>query len=276
MDTLGESVGIDQKSVDVDQKRKHKNKQDIDHSKELTGSFDCSKFNEESMIKFYSDQNIRSYLKTHDVKLVKRYSQGMNLGYCVLTLSICGNLNIGTVMRTSQLLGAEKFIVFGKRKFDERSAVGATKYMNVERVFGLKNKLIPAVESVELTYDERVIDPCVFHDYMIKNNLVPIFLEQTPDAVYDDNVDWREMEQSLYKLEVQTRKFCFVFGNEGDGISQDVLTEGLKINGSFVITIRQLGVLASFNVSAAAAIILSKYRDYKVKQVINRYDLATF
>lgn len=255
---------------------KHKpNKHKEDHSQDLKGSFDCAKFNQESMTKFYSEQNIQSYMKSHPVQFVKKYSKSMSLGYCVMTLSICGNLNVGTIMRTAQLLGAERYIVFGKRKFDERSAVGATKYMDVERVFGLMNGDTSNTESEKISYDERFIDPVVFHDYLVKNELVPVFLEQTSDAIYDDDINWKTMERPLYRSGIQNRKFCFVFGNEGDGISPQVLAQGLKIEGSFVIAIRQLGVLASFNVSASAAIILSKYRDYKVKQVIDRYDLAT-
>lgn len=250
-------------------------KQKEDHTKDFTGSFNCAKFNQDSMTKFYSEQNIQNHMKCYNVNFVKRYSKSMSIGYCVMTLSICGNLNVGTIMRTAQLLGAEKYIVFGKRKFDERSSVGATKYMDVDRVFGLKNGETIESESDKVSYDERMIDPMVFHDYLVNNNLVPVFLEQTSDAIYDDEINWKQMEQSLFQSGIQNRKFCFVFGNEGDGISKDVLSQGLKINGSFVIAIRQLGVLVSFNVSAAAAIILSKYRDYKVKRVIDCYDLAT-
>jgi tRNA G18 (ribose-2'-O)-methylase SpoU len=252
-----------------------KHKQKENHTRDLGGYFNCAKFNQESMTKFYSEQNIQSHMKSHDAKFVKKYSQSMTLGYCVLTLSICGNLNVGTIMRTAQLLGADTCIVFGKRKFDERSAVGATKYMDVKRVFGLMNGQLIDSESDKVSYNERIIDPMVFHDYLVQNNLVPVFLEQTSDAIYDNDVNWKKMEQILYRSGIQTKKFCFVFGNEGDGIAKDVLNQGLQIEGSFVIAIRQLGVLASFNVSASAAIILSKYRDYKVKQVVDRYDLAT-
>jgi tRNA G18 (ribose-2'-O)-methylase SpoU len=221
------------------------------------------------MKKFNSPKNVRSYLKSLDVKTIKKYSTNTTLGYCVLTLSICGNLNVGTIMRTAQLMGADTYIVFGKRSFDRRSAVGAMNYMNVERVFGVKDS------STELKKDltplERMICPDKFYNYMITNNFVPVFLEQRHDAVYDDNVNWNSRERKLKK----GWKLCFVFGNEGDGIANDVVTKGLTIPNSFIICIRQLGALQSLNVSASVAIILSQYKNYKMKKRLERYDLIT-
>lgn len=239
------------------------------HREALNGGFNNAAFNEKSMANFYSARNIRSYFKDYKSETVKKYSESTSLGYCVLTLSICGNLNVGTIMRTSQLLGADKYIVFGKRSFDKRSSVGAMRYMNVERVFALKDNS-DEVKN-ELTKLERMICPDKFYQHMIDNNLIPVFLEQTSDAIYDDNVNWKCMENKLKPRQ----RFCFIFGNEGDGIANDVLKKGLTIPGSFVICIRQLGVLQSFNVSAAAAIILSQYKNYKIQKRLDKYDLAT-
>ena len=233
------------------------------------GCFNRSEYNAIDIEKFNSPKNVRAYLKNLDMKTIKKYSINTSLGFGVLTLSVVGNLNVGTIMRTAQLMGADKHIVFGKKKFDTRSAVGAMHYMNVERVYGLKDNKTELKKN--LTALERMICPDKFYNYMIANNLVPVFLEQRHDAVYDDNVNWNTRERKLKK----GWKFCFVFGNEGDGIADDVVTKGMTIPNSFVICIRQLGALQSFNVSASAAIILSQYKNYKMKKRLGRYGLIT-
>lgn len=232
------------------------------------GAFNSSEYNIKYMEKFNSPKNICSYLKKLEIKDVKIYSTLTTLGYCILTLSICGNLNVGTIMRTSQLLGADKYIIFGKRSFDRRSAVGAMNYMNVERVFGLKDNSCDVKK--DLTNNERMICPDKFYKYMIENKLVPVFLEQKQKAIYNDNINWNSYERKLKK----EHKFCFIFGNEGDGIAEDIIDKGLTIPGSFIICVRQLGALRSFNVSSTVAIIISQYKNYKIKKRLDCYNLS--
>jgi hypothetical protein len=227
----------------------------------LHTGFNSKIYNEKSMDKFNDTRNVRDYLKPLKTSDIKKYSENTSLGYCVLTLSICGNLNVG------QLLGADKYIVFGKKSFDKRSAVGSMNYMNVERVFGLTDNSKDIKK--DLTKLERYICPVKFHKYMIDNNLVPIFVEQHHKAIYLDKVKWKTKE----KLLNNKKKYCFVFGNEGDGISNNLIKIGLTIEHSFVICIRQLGAMNSFNVSASVAIVLSEYKKYKIKQKLEHYHL---
>jgi tRNA G18 (ribose-2'-O)-methylase SpoU len=98
---------------------------------------------------------------------------------------------------------------------------------------------------------------------------VPVFVEQTRNAIFDDEINWKRMELSLNK----NQSFCFIFGSEGDGVAQDVILKGLEIPGSFVICIRQLGVMKSFNVSVAASIIMMSYKNYKMKERLKSYNL---
>jgi tRNA G18 (ribose-2'-O)-methylase SpoU len=238
-----------------------------EYREKLKSSFNRSIYINNDINKFNSPKNVRSYLKNMDVKNIKKYSTNTTLGYCVLTLSICGDLNVGTIMRTSQLLGADKYIVFGKRSFDRRSAVGAMNYMNVERIFGLKDNSTDVKKN--LMSSERMICPDKFYDYMNDNKLVPVFLEQRHDAIYNDNVNWITKERKLKN----GYRFCFVFGNEGDGIANDIVCKGLTIPNSFVICIRQLGALQSFNVSTTVGIILSQYKAYKIKKRLDIYGL---
>ena len=71
--------------------------------------------------KFYDPRNIKNYYKGQNSELVKRISCSQNLNYSVCTLSLLGNLNVGTIMRTAQMFGVDKYFVFGRRIFDCRS-----------------------------------------------------------------------------------------------------------------------------------------------------------
>ena len=86
---------------------------------------------------------------------------------------------------------------------------------------------------------------------MIDYNLVPVFIEQTPDAIYDDQINWNLVHAKI----PDGKQICFIFGNEGDGIDKSILKVGKTIPGSFAICIRQLGA-QSLNVSAAAAMMI--------------------
>ena len=221
--------------------------------------------------KFYDERNIKKYYKTKDSNFVKRISCSQNLGYSVCTLSLLGNLNVGTIMRTSQMFGVDKYFVFGRRIFDNRSTVGSEKYMNVVRVFGIEgfdeNQDMKLMSKIKL--EDRILCPIKFYDTMIKYNLVPVFIEQTADAIYDDQINWNLMHAKI----PDDKQLCFVFGNEGDGISKDILKVGKLIPGSFVICIRQLGALQSLNVSAAAAMIMYNYKSWAIKKRLDYLDL---
>lgn len=203
-------------------------------------------------------KNIHQELKPFTQDQLKEYSLNMNLGYDVMILSICGDLNVGTIMRTSHLFGVRKFVVYGKKSFDSRSTVGALKYTDIERVYGIKDA--DHTEKKILTTTDRIVCPETLHRYLTKNDLVPVLVEQHENAVFLEEIDWKYHEEPLNK-----RSFCFIFGNEGDGITSDVIDRCLQIEGSFVLSIRQMGVLRSLNVSAAAAIVIHSYYAHRMK-----------
>ncbi len=51
--------------------------------------------------------------------------------FSVGAINVTGELNIGMMIRSACLLGAENFYIFGRKKFDKRSTVGAEKYINI-------------------------------------------------------------------------------------------------------------------------------------------------
>ena len=199
--------------------------------------------------KFNDSRNIREYYKGKDIAMINKISSMQNLDYSVCTLSLHGNLNVGTIMRTSHLLGVDKYFVFGRRIFDTRSTVGTEQYLNLIRIVGIKG--LDSSEDPKLiskiSIEDRELCPHKFEETMIKYNLVPIFMEQTKDAIYDDEINWNHVHANI----PEGKQPCFIFGNEGDGIQKDILEVGKKISGSITICIRQLGALQSLNVSSS-------------------------
>jgi tRNA G18 (ribose-2'-O)-methylase SpoU len=233
----------------------------------LASQIDKKKVQRESDEMFY--KNIHSELKGFDVVTLKEYVRTMNLNYDVMILSLCGNLNVGTILRTSHMFGVNKFIVYGKKKFDTRSTVGSLRYTETERVFGLKDR--DKTEKQILTTTDRIICPETMYQYLTENNLVPVLIEQHHSAIFLDELNWVERERMIDfgdngDNEENGKRFCFILGNEGDGISDDVINRCLEIEGAFVLSIRQMGVLRSLNVSAAAAIVIYSYYEHRMRK----------
>lgn len=205
--------------------------------------------------KFYSPKNVHKPFKKCTTDKLRQITAMSNLGYSVCTLSVYGNLNVGTIMRTSQLCGANKYIIFGRKKYDKRSTCGAHHYVNVVTCDSFDKEYIKK--------GEYKLDPELFLQTMIDHNLCPVFLEQEPNSVLFSQINWN---QHLIPINKTKKEICFVFGNEGNGIPQDILEIGKTIPGSFVITIPQLGVSKSFNVAASASIILFNFKEYMMKK----------
>jgi hypothetical protein len=70
-----------------------------------------------SSARFFSEKNIPLYLRSLDNDKIKSYCLSMNLGYSVASLSVIGDLNMGAIMRTAQLMGCDKYIVMGREQF---------------------------------------------------------------------------------------------------------------------------------------------------------------
>jgi tRNA(Leu) C34 or U34 (ribose-2'-O)-methylase TrmL len=212
---------------------------------------------------FHDTRNIRVYYKDKSLNLIKKICFSQNLNYNVCTLSLHGNLNVGTIMRTCQLMGVNRYFVFGRRIFDTRSTVGSDKYIKLIRISGIKgyDETLPSKYISKLSLEDRLLCPNKFYQSMIDYNLVPIFLEQTQDAIFEDEINWKLVHAQI----PDGKEICFIFGNEGDGIAKDILDAGKRIEGSATICIRQLGAMQSLNVSAAAAIILSNYKNWAIK-----------
>jgi tRNA G18 (ribose-2'-O)-methylase SpoU len=153
--------------------------------------------------------------------------------FSVGCINITGELNIGMMIRSACLLGAENFYIFGRKKFDKRSTVGAEKYINI----------------VQYSYDEPLTaDEQMARDIQELNhdNKHYVVLCEQGGEVLRGKYNWRGIEHPWHPL--------FIFGSESHGIPTTVSALGFP-----KVSIPQVGVLRSFNVSAAMNIICWDY-----------------
>jgi tRNA G18 (ribose-2'-O)-methylase SpoU len=177
--------------------------------------------------------NVHDHLKDKTVEELQQIMEADRLPYAVAVINLTGSLNVGIIIRTACNLGAERVIVFGRRKYDARSCVGSHNYIPVERVDGFVDNRAPDPELV----------PERFADVMKKFRYFPVFLETGSSQPITDLRRFRGPRQDGLKP-------CLVFGAEGTGIPESITSQGTTF------TIPQLGVIRSYNVSAAASIAL--------------------
>jgi tRNA G18 (ribose-2'-O)-methylase SpoU len=177
--------------------------------------------------------NVRDDVKNLSVPDIKVIHDADRLPFDVCLFNVEGDLNLGVAIRSASLLGARRVFVFGRRKFDHRSLVGSDKYIDVIKVDGLME-------------DGVTVDLEAFAKMLSTYNLFPWLIEQGGNNVQD--IDWKYVhgigKQHLLNL-------CIVFGNESNGLPKELLTYGFPL-----VSIPQYGVMRSFNVSAAASIVM--------------------
>ena len=75
--------------------------------------------------------NVRDEYKNNTYEENIEISATCRRKFSVGCINITGELNIGMMIRSACLFGAENFYIFGRKKFDKRSTVGAEKYINI-------------------------------------------------------------------------------------------------------------------------------------------------
>lgn len=159
--------------------------------------------------------NIRDDLKGKEMEEILQSQPKFPFSVC--TINLDGSLNIGVMMRTAVIFGAEKFFVAARNKYDKRSTVGAHNYIEIVKDISIEN-LIVTITS---------------HGY-------------SPVCCELGGTNIRNFEFP--------KKPCFIFGNEGLGVPEEVLN-----NCQYKVEIPQPGVLRSLNVSIAAGIVMYEY-----------------
>lgn len=164
--------------------------------------------------------NIRDELKGLELDEILTYQK--KNGFSVCMINTTGSLNIGVVLRSAVLFGADKFYITGKQRYDKRSTVGAHNYIQVDKI--------------------KTFDYDLMIERIILDGYTPVFIETNGKPISTIHNDAR-----IYKP-------CFIFGEEGAGIPEELLSKNYPI-----FEIPMFGVLRSYNVSVAASIAMYEY-----------------
>lgn len=184
--------------------------------------------------------NVHDQYKNNTVEQNVEIQKSQTRKFSVGAINITGELNIGMMIRSACLFGAENFYIFGRKKFDKRSTVGAENYINI----------------VQYSYDDPMTaDEQILND--LRKLPHPIIACEQGGAELG-TVDADDVYHSVYGTHPM-----FLFGSESHGIPTSIL-EGLDPTGypdyEFSrISIPQVGVLRSFNVASAMNIIVWDY-----------------
>jgi len=190
----------------------------------------------ESLAANNSAFNVHDDLKHLSVEELKALSQTDRQPWHTMTINLTGDLNVGTIIRTSHLLGASSVLVVGRSKVDRRSMVGAENYIDVKRYNTMEDVIEINAEKV--------------YNILVEHNLTPIFVENNGKDL--SKIDWKfrcsEMKRSGSEP-------CLVMGNETGGIPDSILALENEFPLSFKLSVPQLGVIRSLNVAVAHAIV---------------------
>ena len=180
--------------------------------------------------------NVHDHLKGLSMEELRLVSDADRVPWHTLFLNVTGDLNVGTMIRTSHCLGASSVIIFGRQKIDNRSLVGAANYIKVERARAIN-------ENLEL-------NPEIFMDLLMARNLTPIFVES--NGLPLPSINWNLRLGEMARRGTQP---CLIMGNETGGIPRDMLDLDRLFPNSFTVSIPQRGVIRSMNVAVAHAMV---------------------
>lgn len=184
--------------------------------------------------------NVRDDLKNDSLEVLKALQKAASLPFAVCAVNITGDLNLGIMMRTACIAGAERFIIYGKHGYDRRTTVGAHHYIDI-----VKAGSIDRGGSMEVDWSQ-------FHSTLRNLDYIPVYLETNCQSIYEYD--------PLEDMQTYGLKPCLVFGNEGIGLP-GAITRGAR----HLYSIPQRGVLRSLNVCAAASIAI-EYVSHKLSK----------
>jgi 23S rRNA (guanosine2251-2'-O)-methyltransferase len=139
----------------------------------------------------------------------------------LLLVNIDRDNNIGNIIRSANTFGVQEVLIYGRKKFDRRTSVGAEFFMQFRHI-----KFIENLSELKQEFD------------------LIIGLEQTKTSVELHNYKWPKDKNILIAV-----------GNEGRGLTQEILDIC-----DTTLEIEQYGSTRSLNVSVATGIVLYDYR----------------
>ena len=141
--------------------------------------------------------NCVDWLQNEDSEVVKKISRNNTKDYDVAAFNVKGDLNLGSIIRSSLYFNCRKLWYFRDRKFDRRYCVGTQNYLDFEYV------------SKE------------FDDWIHENNIYPVFIEQGGVMLRPG------IFKAIYTSR-ENKKMCLIFGNESEGIKKEILQKHSK------------------------------------------------
>lgn len=139
--------------------------------------------------------------------------------FSVLCANVHGDFNIGTVIRNANAFLAQEVMLYGRRKWDRRSAVGTHNYTHFKHV--------------------RDIDALA----EIKSGSYVIGVDNIEDA---EPIDFADIPMDKHVV--------FAFGEEQVGLPREMIDICDKL-----VYIRQFGSVRSLNVGTASGIVMYEY-----------------
>jgi tRNA G18 (ribose-2'-O)-methylase SpoU len=76
-----------------------------------------------------SHHNVLPEFKDMSVEDRRSFCDNDRLPFKVAILNITGELNVGTIIRNSLLMGAQEVLIIGRRRVDKRGTVGSENYI---------------------------------------------------------------------------------------------------------------------------------------------------
>ena len=134
--------------------------------------------------------------------------------------------NVGSIFRTSDSFLIEKIIISGYTATPENSRMEKT--------------ALGSSDSVDWEYSDDIIETI---KKLQKKDVKIISIEQADESLKIEKFN-----------PIQGTKYAFIFGNEVDGVSDDIINVSDE-----VVEIPQVGTKHSLNVSVAAGIVLWDY-----------------
>jgi tRNA G18 (ribose-2'-O)-methylase SpoU len=175
-------------------------------------------------------KNVHDDMKHLSVEELYDEVQKDRFPFHVICFNLLGEANIGAIIRSAILHGAEKVWIFGRHRYDRRSTVGAHHYIDIETVDGFADP------------NTGEFSPEKWNELIDSNFLYPMFVEQ--GGIMLHNFDWVD---EIHSAQVLGATPAIVMGNETNGIPDNILFK----RGFPIISIPQRGVIRSFNVATA-------------------------
>ena len=156
-------------------------------------------------------------------KSIDEFKKSKKTSAIVILDNIRSIHNVGSIFRTSDSFLIEKIIISGYTATPENSRMEKT--------------ALGSSDSVDWEYSEDIIETI---KKLQKKNVKIISIEQADESLKIEKF-----------IPVIGAKYAFVFGNEVDGVSDDIINVSDE-----VVEIPQVGTKHSLNVSVAAGIVL--------------------